>query len=148
MTADADNRLHRVRAARAELHAIGPKCRRPFDGDFERVALPAADCDSLRDILFAHDAHVVIEVGLAYGSSALAIGEALCSVGGTDVSHIVIDPFQKTAYDNVGWDALTASGLGDQTTLITEPSLDRARTLRARRIPSGCRVCRWQPSLS
>ena len=122
MTAEADDRLQRVRAARAELHASGPKRRRPFDGDFERVALPAADCDILRDILVAHHAHVVIEVGLAYGSSALAIGEALCSVGAADVSHIVIDPFQQPAYDNVGWDVLTASGLGAQTTLITEPS--------------------------
>lgn len=122
MTADADNRLQRVRAARAEFHTLGPKRRRPLDGDFERVALPAGDCDMLRDILVAHDAHVVIEVGLAYGSSALAIGEALCSVRGRDVSHIIIDPFQQTAYDNVGWDALTAAGLGARTTLIMEPS--------------------------
>ena len=122
MTADADSRLHRVRAVRAELHAAGPKRSRPFDGDFERVALPAADCDVLRDALIAHGAHIVIEVGLAYGSSALAIGEALCSVGGTDVSHIVIDPFQSTAYENVGWDVLNAAGLTAQTTLIEQPS--------------------------
>jgi predicted O-methyltransferase YrrM len=64
---------------------------------------------------------VVIEVGLAYGSSALAIGEALSSTGGTS-SHIVIDPFQATAYDNVGWDVLNAAGLADQTTLIREAS--------------------------
>lgn len=107
---------------RAELQATGPKRSRPFEGDFERVALPAADCDILRDILVAHAAHVVIEVGLAYGSSALAIGEALCSTGGTEVSHIIIDPFQATAYDNVGWDALTAAGLAAQTTFIGEAS--------------------------
>lgn len=107
---------------RAELQAAGPKRSRPFEGDFERVALPAADCDILRDILVAHAAHVVIEVGLAYGSSALAIGEALCSTGGTEVSHIIIDPFQATAYDNVGWDALTAAGLAAQTTFIGEAS--------------------------
>ena len=122
MTTAADKRLYRVRAVRAELHAAGPKRRRPFEGDFERVALPAADGDILRDILVAHGAHVVIEVGLAYGSSALAIGEALCSTGGTDVSHIVIDAFQATAYDNVGWDALNAAGLAAQTTFIGEAS--------------------------
>lgn len=81
MTTAADNRLYRVRAVRAELHAAGPKRRRPFEGDFERVALPAAEGDILRDILVAHRARVVIEVGLAYGSSALAIGEALCLTG-------------------------------------------------------------------
>ena len=121
MTADADARLHRVRAVRAELHAAGPKQNRPFDRDFERVALPAADADHLRDLLIAHGAHTVIEVGLAYGSSALAIGEALCS-NGTDVSHIVIDPFQATSYGNVGWDAMNAAGLATHTTFIGEPS--------------------------
>jgi len=114
--------LRRVRAARAELHSAGPKRSRPFDGDFERVALPKEDCDILRDALVAHDARAVIEVGLAYGSSALAIGEALCSTRGSTASHIIIDPFQATAYDNVGWDALTAAGLATQTTLIGEAS--------------------------
>jgi predicted O-methyltransferase YrrM len=111
-----------VRAVRAELHRAGPTRTRPLEGDFERVALPAADCDILRDALVADGAHVVIEVGLAYGSSALAIGEALCSTGATDVCHIVIDPFQATAYGNVGWDALNAAGLSTQTTLIEEAS--------------------------
>ena len=122
MTTAADKRLYRVRAVRAELHAAGPKRRRPFEGDFERVALPAMDGDILRDILVAHGAHAVIEVGLAYGSSALAIAEALCLTGGTEVSHVVIDPFQATAYDNVGWDALNATDLAAQTTLIGEAS--------------------------
>jgi predicted O-methyltransferase YrrM len=126
VTPAPDDRLSRVRAVRAGLHAAGPKRSRAFEGDFERVALPATDGDVLRDILVAHGARVVIEVGLAYGSSALAIGEALCSTGGTqvshEVSHIVIDPFQATAYDNVGWDVLTAAELTDRTTFIGEAS--------------------------
>lgn len=122
MSADVDERLRRVRTVRAELHAVGPRRSRPFEGDFARVALPAADGDLLRDTLIAHGARAVIEVGLAYGSSALAIGEALCSTGTADVSHIVIDPFQTTAYGNVGWDALTAARLGGHTTFIGEAS--------------------------
>jgi predicted O-methyltransferase YrrM len=114
--------LRQVRAVRAELHAAGPRRSRPFEGDFERVALPAADCDILRDMLVADGARVVIEVGLAYGSSALAIGEALCSTGASDISHVVIDPFQATAYDNVGWDALADAGLADHTTFYREAS--------------------------
>ncbi len=121
-TADADARLHRVRTARAALHAAGPERTRPFEGDFERVALPAEDCDILRDMLVAERARVVIEIGLAYGSSALAIGEALCLNGSGDVSHIVIDPFQATAYHDVGRDAIAAAGLADRTTFIAEPS--------------------------
>ena len=116
------NTLEQVRAVRAELHKAGPKRSRPFEGDFDRVSLPAADCDTLRDILVAQRARVVIEVGLAYGSSALAIGEALCSIGKNDVSHIIIDPFQATAYDNVGRDALDAAGLAAQITFIGEVS--------------------------
>lgn len=122
MTIDAEDRLGRVRAVRAALHGAGPNRTRPYEGDFERVALPAADCDILRDTLIAHGAHAVIEVGLAYGSSALAIGEALCSSGRTHVSHIVIDPFQATSYGNVGWDAIKAAALADHTTFIGEAS--------------------------
>lgn len=122
MTAETDDRILRVRAVRAQLHAAGPPRTRPLEGDFERVALPASDCDILRDLLVAHRARVVIEIGLAYASSALAIGEAVCTTDGTDASHIVIDPFQATAYDNVGWDALTDAGLGTQTTLLAEAS--------------------------
>lgn len=118
----AETRLRQVRAVRAQLHAAGPKRSRPFEGDFERVALPAADGDVLRDALVAERARVVIEVGLAYGSSALAIGEALCSAGMADVAHIVIDPFQAGAYDNVGWNALETAGLAGHTRLVSEPS--------------------------
>ena len=114
--------MQRVRAVRAELHTAGPKRSRPFAGDFERVALPAADADTLRDVLVADGVHVVIEVGLAYGSSALAIGEALVLTGEAEASHIVIDPFQATAYDDVGRDALNAAGLAAQTTFIEEAS--------------------------
>ena len=122
MNADAEARLRRVRAVRAELHRAGPKRSRPFIDDFERVALPVADCDILRDVLVGEAARIVIEVGLAYGSSALAIGEALCAIDAPTTRHIVIDPFQATAYDNVGWEALHSAGLADRTTFIGEPS--------------------------
>ena len=122
MSNQSDERLQRVRAVRARLQAEGPKTTRPFASDFERVALPARECDALRDILVTRGAHIVIEVGLAYGSSALAIGEALCLVGETEVSHIIIDPFQATSYGNVGLEALTAAGLEAHTRFMAEPS--------------------------
>ena len=122
MITNAEDRLRCVRTVREELRARGPKRSRPFEGDFERVALPAVDCDVLRDTLVAHGVRVVIEVGLAYGSSALAIAEALCVSGTPDVAHVVIDPFQGTAYDNVGLDLLHAAQVADQTTFIGEAS--------------------------
>ena len=72
-----DQRLNQIHVVRTQLHKEGPTHLRPFPGDFERVALPREDGDILRDALIAENAKVVIEVGLAYGSSALAIGEAL-----------------------------------------------------------------------
>lgn len=107
---------------RARLHSEGPAHLRPFVGDFECVALPQQDCDILRDILIAERARVVIEVGLAYGSSALAIGEALVHAESAGVSHVVIDPYQESSYVNVGWDAMRAAGLAANSTLIMEPS--------------------------
>lgn len=53
MTTEAVVRLQRVVAVRAELLTAGPKRTRPFEGDFERVTLPADDCDLLRDTLDA-----------------------------------------------------------------------------------------------
>lgn len=62
----------------------------------------------LRDLVIADGARVVIEVGLAYGSSALAIGEALASQ--EDAQHVVIDAFQDR-FDNVGRDSIIEAGL-------------------------------------
>ena len=117
-----DQRLAQVHVVRTQLHKEGPAHLRPFPGDFERVALPREDCDILRDTLIAENAKDVIEVGLAYGSSALAIGEALLRGGAAGTSHVVIDPYQGSSYGNVGWEAMRAAGLAESSTLITEPS--------------------------
>lgn len=114
--------LAQVRAVRTRLHEQGPARLRPVTGDFDRVALPRHDCDALRDALIAEKARVVVEIGLAYGSSALAIGEALLHGSPTGVSHVMIDPYQESSYANVGWEAVRDAGLGPSSVLITEPS--------------------------
>src|SRR6266545_4543030 len=77
VTVPSDRRLLATgRDVRRRLAEVGPEHTRA-DGDFERVSLPNEDCDALRDLVTAEQARVVIEIGLAYGSSALAIGEAL-----------------------------------------------------------------------
>lgn len=117
MSTDAG--LASVRRARRELAKRGSP-RRP-EGDFERVALPEADCDVLRDLLVAERARVVVEVGLAYGSSALAIGEALLGLGRTDAKHLIIDAYQET-FEDAGWEAIIQAGLEDQCVLLRERS--------------------------
>jgi predicted O-methyltransferase YrrM len=117
-----EQRLAQLHAVRTRLHNEGPTHLRPFAGDFERVALPRQECDALRDALIAEDAKVVIEVGLAYGSSALAIGEALLRCEAPGVSHVVVDPYQGSSYADVGWEVMRAAGLAPGSMLIREPS--------------------------
>jgi len=112
--------LTRIKEAREELDGDGPDLvRRP--GDFTYVALPSADADVLRDILIAEKAQVVIEVGLAYGVSALAIAEAVVVVGEEEANHLIIDAFQDHFHDS-GWNALVRAGLGSVCTLLRERS--------------------------
>lgn len=122
MNDDREARLHMTRTVRERLRQAGPSRSRPFAGDFERVALPASDCDVLRDVLIGENARVVIEVGLAYGSSALAIGEALLSGTHPKIQALLIDPFQATSFANAGWDAMCDAGLQSHSLLVDEPS--------------------------
>jgi predicted O-methyltransferase YrrM len=112
----------RIRQVRSRLGREGPARTRGPELDFETVTLPERDCDLLRDLLVAEGVRTVVEVGLAYGSSALAIGEALVTAGGPQPRHIVIDPFQRQAYADVGWELLCAAGLDSIATLVAAPS--------------------------
>ena len=109
-----------VRAARRKLAEEGPG-RVRSDGDFDRVALPYKDADVLRDVLIRERPRVVIEVGLAYGSSALAVGEALLTVGHAQANHIIIDAYQDR-FLNVGWELFEYSGLARMARLVRERS--------------------------
>lgn len=108
-----------VRRVRATLADVGPEVVRS-ESDFSRVALPNADADVLRDLLLQEEAGVVLEVGLAYGVSALAIAEALISRGRRS-THLIIDAFQDHFHD-AGWKAIKAAGLSDMCSLLRERS--------------------------
>jgi predicted O-methyltransferase YrrM len=117
-----DGRTTRVREVRSRLVREGPAWTRGPNRDFTTVTVPERDCDLLRDLLISERVQTVVEVGLAYGSSALAVGEALLSVGSPHPRHIVIDPFQQQAFGNVGWDLLCCAGLDSIARLIAAPS--------------------------
>ena len=119
MTADAALLVH-VRNTRRELAERGPTEARS-DGDFERVSVPDRDCDALCEGLLADHARVVVEIGLAYGSSTLAIAEALVTPGTEGARHLIIDAFQEHFHD-VGWNAIVAAGLTDVCSLLRERS--------------------------
>lgn len=118
----ADEFRTRIREVRRQLVREGPSWTRHRERDFETVTLPERDCDLLRDLLISEGAETVVEVGLAYASSALAIGEALVTVDSPRPRHFVIDPFQQSAWSNVGWDLLRSAGLDSIARLILAPS--------------------------
>jgi predicted O-methyltransferase YrrM len=112
--------LTRIRAARLRLATDGPP-RVRAGGDFERVAVPGADSDVLRDVLLAEQPGTVLEIGLAYGSSALAIAEALVAGGSDTARHVIIDAYQEHFHGS-GWAAITGAGLAGVCSLLTERS--------------------------
>jgi predicted O-methyltransferase YrrM len=117
-----DERPARVREVRRRLMRDGPPWTRDRERDFETVTMPERDCDLLRDLLIAERAETVVEVGLAYASSALAVGEALVTVDRPRPRHVIVDPFQDHAYADVGWDLLHAAGLDPIARLIRAQS--------------------------
>jgi predicted O-methyltransferase YrrM len=117
-----DERRARVREVRQRLVREGPPRTRERERDFETVTVPERDCDLLRDLLVAEGVETVVEVGLAYASSALAIGEALVTVDPKHPRHVIIDPFQEDVWSDVGWDLLRAAGLEPAARLLRAPS--------------------------
>ena len=113
-----DERRARVRDVRRRLAQDGPPWTPDRQRDFEAVTVPEPDCDLLRDLLISERAETVVEVGLAYASSALAVGEALVTVNSPHPRHVIIDAFQDHDYSNVGWDRLCAAGLEPIATLM------------------------------
>jgi len=114
------HRIEKIRAARSKLAADGPPRVRSA-GDFERVSIPKSDGDVLRDVLIAEKPRTVVEIGLAYGSSALAIAEALVTLGSSEARHLIIDAYQE-AFHGCGWRAIEEAGLTDLCSLLGERS--------------------------
>jgi hypothetical protein len=108
-----------IREIRRKLAIDGPPRVRAA-GDFATVTLPERDCDAIRDLLIAERSGTVIEIGLAYGSSALAIGEALISVGGD--RHVILDPFQDSGFRDAGWEVIRSAQLDGVAMLLRERS--------------------------
>jgi predicted O-methyltransferase YrrM len=88
---------------------------------FERITLPSVDCDALRGVLLREGAHTVVEIGLAYGSSALAVADALIANGRGVARHVIIDAFQDD-FEDEGWNAIVAAGVQDVCQLVRERS--------------------------
>ena len=116
-----DNGLvEKIRAARRKLATDGPPRVRSA-GDFERISIGKSDGDVLRDLVLAERARTVIEIGLAYGGSALAIAEALVASGSGQERHLIIDAYQNRFYGS-GWSAIVEAGIPGLCLLFEEQS--------------------------
>ncbi len=115
-----NDRLEKIRAVRRRLGVDGPP-RVRSGGDFERVSIPSSDGDALRDILLAERPSTVIEIGLGYGSSALAIAEALVAGGSGQARHVIIDAYQDQ-FCGSGWSAIVEAGIPGLCSLVEERS--------------------------
>lgn len=108
-----------IRRVRHELVEQGPP-RERASGDYVEIALPAADANLLVAVLDA-EVRSVIEIGLAYASSALAIAESLVTHGSGNWRHVIVEPYQSL-FDHVGVELLTDAGLEGRYELIEEES--------------------------
>jgi predicted O-methyltransferase YrrM len=77
------------------------------------VAASAAEGEALRSWVTREVATHTIEIGLAYGISALFICEGLLANGEADAQHVVIDPHQDTRFANCGLQFLDDAGIAD-----------------------------------
>jgi predicted O-methyltransferase YrrM len=75
------------------------------------VAISAEEGQELRDWVVREDAKSTIEVGLAYGVSALFICQGLVMNGDDGARHTVLDPNQATRFANCGLQALARAGV-------------------------------------
>ena len=81
--------------------------------------IPAAYAEALYQTVLRANPAVVLEVGMAYGVSSLAILSALRD-GNRHGRLITIDPVQSTAWKGCGQAALARAGLAERHELIEE----------------------------
>ena len=108
------------------------------DGTVHRifpVAISAEEGQELRDWVVREHAKTTIEVGLAYGVSALFICQALVMNGDDEARHTVLDPHQATRFANSGLQALARAGVAD----LIEHHPEESQTALPRFVTEGRR---------
>lgn len=106
----------RVRSVIEGLDRDGDKKVFPDNSNippFRTASIPSAEGESLREWVVKEKAVTAIEVGLAFGFSALYICEGLLQNKEAKAKHTIIDAFQtqKDKYDSYGLNILAKAGL-------------------------------------
>jgi predicted O-methyltransferase YrrM len=98
----------------ATYSALNPRNQRPTYMDRAEGAL-------LQRTIAAVRPTTTLEIGMAYGVSSLFICEALARLP-HPATHIVMDPFQREMWRNIGLRNVRAAGYGDLVRFFEEPS--------------------------
>jgi len=79
--------------------------------DVGSVSISVSEGEALTRWVLREKAVRTIEIGLAFGVSALRICEGLIESGNPDARHVVLDPFQARSFSNLGLRALEEAGV-------------------------------------
>ncbi len=102
----------RIRSVIERLMAEGSMIARA-DGstrDVRKVSITAGEGEALARWVLRENATRTIEIGLAYGVSALHICRALVESGASEARHVVLDPFQA-GFGDCGLQVLEEAGV-------------------------------------
>jgi predicted O-methyltransferase YrrM len=105
-----------VQQVRAVIESLDREGSTPInDGDakadFRTVTITTGEGEALRKWVLSENATHTIEIGLAFGFSALYICEGLLLNGNPDPRHITLDPWQSSGYANCGLEILEKAGV-------------------------------------
>lgn len=105
--------IQRVRAVIASLDREGatPINAGGAKANFRTVTITTREGEALRKWVLTEKATHTIEVGLAFGFSALYICEGLLLNGNPDPRHVTLDPWQASGYANRGLEILAEAGV-------------------------------------
>ncbi len=105
--------VQRVRAVIVSLDREGSAPVDTGDArpDFRTVTITASEGEALRRWVWNEKAAHTIEIGLAFGFSALHICEGLLLTGNPDPRHVALDPYQASGYADRGLEILAEAGV-------------------------------------
>ena len=105
-----------VKQVRAVIESLDREGATPINGgdaqvDFRTVSITTGEGEALRKWVLNENATHTIEIGLAFGFSALYICEGLLLNGNPDPRHVTLDPWQSSGYANRGLEILEEAGV-------------------------------------
>jgi predicted O-methyltransferase YrrM len=105
-----------VQQVRAVIESLDREGSTPINtgdvkADFRTVTITSGEGEALREWVLHENASHTIEIGLAFGFSALHICEGLLLNGSPNPRHVTLDPWQSTGYANWGLEILEEAGV-------------------------------------